>query len=118
MHQVVILKSWFVEIVQDRSLFEAIQRTWMVAVISTLIATVVGTFVAIGIHDLTTTQRRRILFLNNIPIVNPDVVTGISLMLIFSLIGLPFGFITMLLAHVFFSLNRLTEVKITRSQLV
>jgi len=96
--------NWFVEIVQDRSLFEAIQRTWMVAVISTVLATIIGTFVAIGIHDLTASKRRRILFLNNIPIVNPDVVTGISLMLIFSLVGLPFGFITMLLAHVFFSI--------------
>ena len=44
------------------------------------------------------------MFMNNVPIVNPDIVTGISLMIIFSLIGLRFGFPTMLLAHVFFSI--------------
>ena len=95
---------WVVEIFNDRSLFESIQRTWIIAIISTLIASIAGTFIAIGIHDLTAAKRRRILFLNNIPVVNPDVVTGISLMLVFSLIGIPFGAITMLLAHVFFSI--------------
>ncbi len=53
---------WVGEIFNDRSLFESIQRTWLIAIISTLIATVVGTFVAIGIHDLTAAKRRRILF--------------------------------------------------------
>jgi len=95
---------WVVEIVNDRSLFEAIQRTWAIAIVSTLLATILGTFIAIGIHDLSSVQRRRLLFLNNVPVVNPDVVTGISLMLVFSLIGIPFGAITMLLAHVFFSI--------------
>jgi spermidine/putrescine transport system permease protein len=95
---------WFAEIVNERSMFESIQRTWTIAIISTFIATIAGTFIAIGIHDLSTTRRRRILFLNNIPVVNPDVVTGISLMLVFGLIGIPFGAITMLFAHVFFSI--------------
>jgi spermidine/putrescine transport system permease protein len=95
---------WVFEIVNDRSLFESIQRTWAIAIVSTLIATIAGTFIAIGIHDLSSPERRRIMFLNNIPVVNPDVVTGISLMLVFSLIGLPFGALTMLLAHVFFSI--------------
>lgn len=96
--------DWYVEIFTDRTLFEAIRNTWLIAIISTAVSTVVGTLTAIGIVSLTKRMKRTMMFLNNIPIVNPDIVTGISLMIIFSIIGIKFGFTTMLLAHVFFSI--------------
>ena len=96
--------KWYVEMFDDPQLFEAITNTIMVAVLSTLVATIVGTVTAIGIHALSKKNRTRMMILNNIPVINPDIVTGISLMLVFSLLPISFGMNTMLLAHIFFSI--------------
>ncbi len=93
---------WYREILNNPRLLEAIQNTLLIAVLATLISTVLGTLFAIGIHGLSRKQRLKIMVLNNIPVVNPDIVTGISLLLVFSLLPLSFGFQTMLLAHIFF----------------
>ncbi|QOR35421.1 ABC transporter permease [Clostridium sp. 'deep sea'] len=95
--------KWYGEIFTNSSLFGAITNTITVAVVSTIISTILGTFIAIGINSLRKRDKKRILLLNNIPLVNPDIVTGLSLMIVFSFIQLKFGFPTMLLAHVFFS---------------
>ena len=83
-------------------------NTFMLSIIATLIAAVLGTFIAIGMFYLPPKIKSKIMLLNNIPLLNADIVTGISLMLIFSLF-LPlnrqlFGFGTILLAHVYFIL--------------
>jgi spermidine/putrescine transport system permease protein len=96
--------KWYLEIFTNDNLFEAITNTLTIAFISTLISTVLGTLFAIGINSLTKQNRVRMMILNNIPVINPDIVTGISLMLVLSLLPLSFGFSTMLLAHVFFSI--------------
>jgi spermidine/putrescine transport system permease protein len=83
---------------------EAIFNTLWVAVRSTAIATALGTIFAIAIHSLDRRRRVRMMVANNIPVVNPDIVTGISLMVVFSLIGFSLGETTVLLAHVFFSI--------------
>ncbi|MDD3123449.1 MAG: ABC transporter permease [Candidatus Izemoplasmatales bacterium] len=106
--------KWYVELMDELSLFDpgilgaAIQRTLLVAFISTAISTVLGTIFAIGIHSLAKKAKQRMVFLNQVPILNADIVTGISLMLIFRLFMMIFpsifGFPTLLLAHIFFSL--------------
>jgi len=93
---------WYAEIFRDRSLFRAILNTWAIALSATAIATFFGTFIAIGINSLKNRNKKIVLFLNNMPILNADIVTGISLMLVFSILGFQFGKVTMLLAHVFF----------------
>jgi spermidine/putrescine transport system permease protein len=95
---------WYREIVRDEMLLDAIINTLTIAIISTLIATVVGTLSAIGIHSLSKKRRVQAMVLNNIPVINPDIVTGLSLMIVFSLLPLSFGMPTMLLAHIFFSI--------------
>ncbi len=85
---------------------ESILNTFKTSIIATAIATVLGTLVGIGIYYLPPKVKSRILLLNNIPLLNADIVTGVSLMLIFSLL-LPinkhiFGFWTILIAHVYF----------------
>ncbi len=95
---------WYREIVLDARLLQAIQNTLTIALLSTTIATCLGTAFAIGIHGLKRNQRIRMMVLNNVPIVNPDIVTGISLLLVFSLLPISFGMPTMLLAHIFFSI--------------
>jgi len=85
-----------------------IQNTLRVTFISTILSTILGTFVAIGAHVLDKKRRQQLILLNNVPILNAEIVTGMSLMLIFSLmlpvIPMFFGFWTMLIAHVFFSI--------------
>lgn len=96
----------YLQMFSKRSLTNSIKNTFLVSISATLIAAVLGTFVAIGIFYLPPKVKSRIMLLNNIPLLNADIVTGISLMLIFSLL-LPlnhhiFGFWTILIAHLFF----------------
>ena len=109
--------KWYPEIFRHETLFRVIKNTFLIGLFATLISTVLGTLIAIGINALPNKKRQKILFLNNIPVLNADIVTGISLMLVMSFIlnmlvnifQIPeildlFGFPTMLLAHVFFTL--------------
>jgi len=100
--------KWYGQIFRHPMLASAIQNTAIVSLTSTILATVLGTFIAMGIYYLFPKAKQQILLLNNIPILNADIVTGISLMLVFSLL-LPvfpyiFGLPTLILAHLFFTL--------------
>lgn len=99
---------WYFNMFENDMLRSAIFNTLFVSFIAVLIATVLGTFIAIGINALEKKRKSQILLLNNIPVLNADIVTGISLMLIFSCL-LPifpymFGPVTLILAHLFFTL--------------
>lgn len=89
-----------------RGLNNAILNTFKTSIFATLIATVLGTFVAIGTFFLPPKIKNRLTLLNNIPLLNADIVTGTSLMLIFSVLKVInnqiFGFWTILIAHVYF----------------
>lgn len=95
---------WYTQMFVDQALFEAIINTLLVAVYSTILAVVIGTFTAIGINALKRKMRTRFMILNNIPVINPDIVTGLSLMFVFSVLAIEFGHYTVLMAHVFFSI--------------
>lgn len=99
---------WYGEIFAHRTLRNAIFNTLLVAGLTVVISTVLGTLFAFGIYALDKKHRQKFIILNNIPLVNAEIVTGISLMLLFSLL-LPvfpyiFGLPTMLTAHIFFTL--------------
>jgi spermidine/putrescine transport system permease protein len=96
--------KWYGLLFKDRYIMEALMNTILVAVLSSTIATVIGTFAAYGIHTMKSMSRKIILNINNIPILNPDIVTGVSLMALFAFIKLPFGFLTLLLAHITFNI--------------
>ena len=70
----------------DGSLTYAIQNTFQISVVATLVSTIAGTLIAVGIHYLFGKKRQYLMLLNNIPLLNADIVTGISIMLIFSII--------------------------------
>ncbi len=93
---------WYADLFATDVMHDPIMNTLLVAILATLIATVLGTFFAIGIHALDKTRRTRMMVLNNVPVVNPEIVTGISLLIVFSLLGFTLGFHTVLIAHVFF----------------
>ncbi len=96
--------KWYGEIFSDRQLVDAILVTLQIAILSTIISTTLGTLFAIGIHSLKKKSRLKMMVLNNVPVVNPDIVTGILLFMIFRFVRIGFGFPTMLLGHIFFSI--------------
>lgn len=95
--------KWYPAIFEEAALLDAIINTLTVAVLSTIIATVLGTAFTVMLFHVKKRLRLRLLMLNNIPIVNPDIVTALGLLSVMSVIGIRFGFPSMLLAHVFFS---------------
>ena len=83
---------------------EALYYTILIALIASIIATIIGTITAIGIHNMRGKRKSLLLSVNNLPIINPDIVTGIALMSLFIFLKLTFGFNTMLLAHISFDI--------------
>lgn len=86
----------------QNSLVRAIENTLTIAVIASVVSTFLGTIAAIGIYNMTGRRRKIITFVNNIPMINPDIITGISLFILFVSIGLTQGYWTVVLAHISF----------------
>ena len=102
---------WYEELFRDQETLGAVKNTLILAVSASLISTVMGTAAAVGMYRLRNRYLRLALdTATNIPMINPDIITGISLMLMFVFVGRLFGaatslnFVTMLIAHVTFCL--------------
>ncbi|MBR6171757.1 MAG: extracellular solute-binding protein [Eubacterium sp.] len=93
---------WYGRLIADGSIMKAVFVSVTIAVFATAISTVLGTITAIGLCKSRKILREIMLNVNNIPIMSPDIVTAIGLMLLFSSIAMPKGYYTMLLAHVAF----------------
>lgn len=101
--------KWYVALFQNEDIMNALYTTLIIALLSALIATIIGTAAAIGIQALNAKFRTIIMGVTNIPMLNADIVTGISLMLLFIACRMIFpqfslGFITVLLAHITFNI--------------
>ncbi len=106
--------TWYKELFNDESAFNSLKNSLILAVSSSLLATVIATFAALGLHNMKRKYVKSVVkSVTNIPMVNPDIVTGVSMMLLFvALAGilaklrfeLEFGFFTMLIAHTTFNL--------------
>jgi spermidine/putrescine transport system permease protein len=95
---------WYGELFGNARIMEALANTVFLAVVSALISTIVATMAAYTIYNMQGARKKILLSLNNIPILSPDLVTGISLMTLFFLIRIPLGFTSVLIAHVTFSI--------------
>lgn len=84
------------------SLTNAIINTFVIALIAATVSTALGSVAAVGIYNLRSRQRAAMNFVNNIPIMNPDIITGVSLFLLFVSFGISQGFTTVVLAHISF----------------
>lgn len=84
------------------SLMSALKSTVIIAVIASAISTVLGTLAAIGIFNLRGRRKTTIQFLNNIPMLNPDIITGVSLFLLFVFLHVSKGYVTVILSHITF----------------
>ncbi len=96
--------EWYQKMFDSSTIMSALQNTLTIAFLSALIATVIGVLVCIGINSLRKWQKSTILALNNIPMLNADIVTGLSLMLMFVFFGVSLGYKTILLAHITFNI--------------
>ena len=122
--------NWYAELFQNRSVLGALQTTILVSVLATLIATVAGTAAAIGFSKMRRRSRNFLLTVNNIPLTNADIITGVSMMLLFVFAGqaladfsgwlnntqlaenanlwfdfsFSLGFVTLLIAHITFDI--------------
>ena len=83
-------------------LMAAIKNTLIIAFIAAAVSTLLGTVSAIGIFNLKGRKKKTIQFLNNIPMINPDVITGVSLFLLFVFLHFSQGYLTVILAHITF----------------
>ena len=94
--------QWYKKMFESRSIREAIYYTLIIAVIATIVSTIVGTLTAIGLSKSNKVLRAIVLQINDIPMMNPDIVTAIGFMLLFTSLGITKGFGTILLAHISF----------------
>lgn len=103
--------KWYGMLVQNKNLFKAITFTLQITFLSTILSTIFGTFTAIGINALSKKWKKRMIILNNIPILNADIVTAAFLLIIFQVMSIvlqtniisQYGRLTTLIAHVLFS---------------
>ena len=98
------------ELFRDKHLLSLLGNSVIIAVLSSLVATVVGTAAALGIHSMRGRLRSAVMTLTNIPMTNPEIVTGVSMALLFAFVGIllrtnaVLGFWTLLIAHITFNL--------------
>ena len=96
--------KWYVELFKNNSIMNALYTTLIIALLSALIATILGTAAAIGIQAMRKKMRTVVTGVTNIPMLNADIVTGISLMLLFIACRFSLGFKTILIAHITFNI--------------
>ena len=96
--------KWYLELFNNNRLMSALYYTILIALLASVISTIVGTIAAIAISKMGGKLKALILNINYLPVLNPDIVTGIALMSLFIFLKFDFGFTTMLLAHITFDI--------------
>ncbi len=98
--------DWYVRLFQNELILTSLRNTLVISVCAAVISTILGTVAAIGINNMRKFPKAVIMNINNIPIINPEIVTGVSLMLLFvffaAKMNFSFGFGTLLIAHITF----------------
>ena len=96
--------KWYGELFQNRIILEALSNTLLIAFLSAVISTVIGTVACLAMDRMKRRSRAVLMGITNIPMLNAEIVTGISLMLLFISMGVRFGFGTILLSHITFNI--------------
>lgn len=99
--------DWYIRLFNNRIIISSLINTIIIACVSSVISTVLGTLAAIGINNMKKVPKAVVMNITNMPIINPEIVTGVSLMLLFvffaARMNLEFGFVTLLIAHITFN---------------
>lgn len=96
--------QWYSQILESRSIMDALSNTLAIAFFSALFATIIGTVACLGIDSMKKLPRSILLGVSNIPMLNAEIVTGISLMLAYIAFGISLGFNTILISHITFNI--------------
>ncbi|HHU22666.1 MAG TPA: ABC transporter permease [Clostridiales bacterium] len=100
--------DWYIKLFSDRAVLNSLYVTLAVSVLAAVLATIIGTFAAIGFFNMRRKWRAPLLTISNIPVINADIITGVSLSLLFVSAGALFkfdlGFGTLLIAHITFNI--------------
>ncbi len=96
--------NWYTQMFSSRNIMDALYNTLIIAFLSALIATIIGTAASIAINNMRPIPKNIVMGITNIPMLNADIVTGISLMLAFIAFGISLGFKTILIAHITFNI--------------
>ena len=96
--------KWYLEMFESSTVIDALSNTFVIAFASALIAAIIGTAAAIAINSMRRIPKTIVMGITNIPMLNADIVTGISLMLLFISFGFRFGLGTILLSHITFNI--------------
>jgi spermidine/putrescine transport system permease protein len=98
--------DWYKRLLHNDIIISSLINTIIIAVIASVVSTLLGTFAAIGINGMRKLPKAAVMNITNMPIINPEIVTGVSLMLLFVFFAarmkLEFGFVTLLIAHITF----------------
>nr|WP_072514592.1 ABC transporter permease [Ndongobacter massiliensis] len=95
--------TWYLQLFQDEEILSSLRNTLSIAALATLFSTLIGTFGAIGLFSFRTRLRRVILAFNRIPVINPDIVMAVGLMVLYRSLHLDFGYLSLLLSHIAFT---------------
>ena len=96
--------DWYIKLFQNQIIIKSLINTFIIAVIASIIATIIGTAAAIGINSMNKFLKSSIMSVTYLSVINPEIVTGVSLMLLFSFLKFEFGFTTLILAHITFNI--------------
>lgn len=94
--------GWYIKLFHSKQIIAALKVTLEVALVATIVSTVIGTLGAIGMHSMNTGMANMLINLSYLPMTTPDIVTGVSLMLMFIFTKIPLGKWTMIMAHIAF----------------
>jgi len=96
--------DWYSQLFSSATIIDAFKNTIIIAILSAIIATILGTMASVGINSMKKAPKSIVMGVTNIPMLNADIVTGISLMLAFIAFGISLGFKTILISHITFNI--------------
>ncbi len=98
--------DWYIRLFNNKAIISSLINTLIIATLASIISTVLGTLAAIGINGMKKVPKTLVMNITNMPVINPEIVTGVSMMLLFVFFAarmrLEFGFVTLLIAHITF----------------
>lgn len=96
--------DWYVKLFHNETILKSLLNTLLIALIASVLATILGTAAAFGIYNMKKLSRTVIINISYLPIINPEIVTGVSLMLLFVMLKIDLGYFTLIMAHITFCL--------------
>lgn len=95
--------KWYGELLKNRDILEALRNTLTIAIVTTIVAVVLGTLAAVGLMEFSKKKKKILLAVNEIPVLNPDIVIAVGLMVLFTAFRINFGMSTLILSHIVFT---------------